>query len=172
MDRIRAELSESPGAPASSTPRPPVNPPFIRFVFPNSLLSVEHLGWCPVAQGLMGPQMVVEPEVILQSFTGFVAVGVSLQVHLLVLHVRHSRSTKTLSEYRPFPSMLILTPRSCRTSVNSRLVNWLPWSVLDTSGFLRARASSSASAQKLASRVLDSRQATTYRLCQSITATR
>ena len=56
--------------------------------------------------------------------------------------------------------------------MNSRLVNWLPWSVLNTSGWPRPRASSSASAQKPASRVLDNRQASTYRLCQSITATR
>ena len=30
--------------------------------------------------------------------------------------------------------MLILTPLSSSTRVNSRLVNWLPWSVLNTSG--------------------------------------
>ena len=64
--------------------------------------------------------------------------------------------------------MLIFTPLSSSTWVNSRLVNWLPWSVLNASGLPWFRAS----AQKPASRVLDRRQASTYRLCQSITATR
>ena len=35
-----------------------------------------------------------------------------------------------LSWYLPLPSMLIFTPRSWSICVNSRLVNWLPWSVL------------------------------------------
>ena len=77
-----------------------------------------------------------------------------------------------LSWYLPLPSMLIFTPRSWSICVNSRLVNWLPWSVLNTSGVPWFRASPSASAQKPVSRVLDYPQATTYRLCQSMMATR
>ena len=37
---------------------------------------------------------------------------------------------KMLSMHRPLPSMEMTTPASLRVAVNSRLVNWLPWSVL------------------------------------------
>ena len=47
-------------------------------------------------------------------------------------------------------------------------VNWLPWSVLNTSGLPLPSASSKASTQNSASRVLDRFQATTYRVYQSI----
>ena len=40
--------------------------------------------------------------------------------------------------------------------MNSQLVNWLPWSVLKTSGWPLPRASSSAPAQEPTSKVLDS----------------
>ena len=43
--------------------------------------------------------------------------------------------------------------------MNSRLLNWLPWSVLNTSGTPQASASVRASVQKSASRVLGNRQA-------------
>ena len=50
-------------------------------------------------------------------------------------------------------------PGACRRPVKAKLVNWLPWSVLKISGLpCRARASSSASVQKLASSVFDRRQ--------------
>ncbi len=68
--------------------------------------------------------------------------------------------------------MLIFTRWSWSSRLNSRLVNWLPWSLLNTSGLPCFRASPSASAQKPVSRVLDNRQATTYRLCQSMMAIR
>ena len=51
--------------------------------------------------------------------------------------------------------------------MNSRLVNWLPWSVFITLGVPWFSASLNASAQKAVSRVLDNRQVTTYRLSQS-----
>ncbi len=54
--------------------------------FPNSLLPVEYLGRGPVAQGLMGPQLVVEPEAVFQPPLGHRDVGVGFQVHLSVLH--------------------------------------------------------------------------------------
>ena len=50
----------------------------------------------------------------------------------------------------------------------SELQRGLEGSVLNTSGFPRA----SASVQKPASSELDNHQATTYRLCQSMVATR
>ena len=52
-------------------------------------------------------------------------------------------------------------------------MNWLPWSVLKMFGFpKRASASSSAETQNEQSMVLDSRQASTARLAQSMIATR
>ena len=64
-------------------------------------------------------------------------------------------------------------PAACKRPVKTKLVNWLPWSVLKISGVpYRSRASSSASVQKRASSVFDSCQARTYRLAQSMTATR
>src|SRR6476620_465913 len=50
---------------------------------------------------------------------------------------------------------------------------WLPWSVLKISGLPnRSRASSSASMQKSASIVFETRHDSTFRLAQSMTATR
>jgi len=56
--------------------------------------------------------------------------------------------------------------------VNADAVNCTPWSVLKTSGLPRSNASSNRSRQNSPSSVFDSRQARTYRLCQSITAAR
>ena len=41
---------------------------------------------------------------------------------------------KMLSRQQPLPSTEMATPESMSTEVNSRLVNWLPWSVLKISG--------------------------------------
>src|SRR5215210_7002536 len=84
----------------------------------------------------------------------------------------HSRSTNTLSNARPRPSMLTATPAISRQPVNAAAVNCTPWSVLKTSGFPDLKASSSISVQNDPSSVFDSLQATTYRLNQSITAAR
>src|SRR5579863_7187279 len=45
------------------------------------------------------------------------------------------RSTKTLSRQRPLPSMLMAIRLSLSRPVKASLVNWLPWSVLNISGF-------------------------------------
>ena len=120
--------------------------------FPQSFLfhrlAVEDLRRCPVAQCLMRPPLVVESE-ISRSPGG-------PQGHWRRLSGRPPRTTPsaTAAPRRccpgtcPFPSMLTRTPRFLRTWVNSRLVNWLPWSVLNTSGRPWAKASSSTSAQK------------------------
>ena len=55
--------------------------------------------------------------------------------------------------------------------LNSRLVDWLPWSVLNTSGLPRPNASVRAWTLKQSSKVLDNRQDIRYRLCQSMIAT-
>ena len=87
--------------------------------------------------------------------------------------LRHSRSMKMLSRNRPRPSMLTRTPRVSNSSRNAALVNCTPWSVLKISGWpCRSIASRSAAMQKSVSIVIDSRQARTRRLNQSITATR
>ena len=46
---------------------------------------MDHLGQGPVAQGLMGPLVVVEPEVGSQFPPYFCVVGVGFQVRLFVL---------------------------------------------------------------------------------------
>ena len=43
---------------------------------------MEHLGRCPVAQGLIGPQVIVEPEVFSQPPASLIGVGVGFQVGL------------------------------------------------------------------------------------------
>ena len=69
--------------------------------------------------------------------------------------------------------MLIVTSCRFRVPVKSSLVNWLPWSVLKISGRpYRTSASSSASTQKSAPSVFDSRHASTARLTQSMMTTR
>src|SRR3954453_15842916 len=84
----------------------------------------------------------------------------------------HSRSTNTLSNARPRPSMLTATPADSRRPANAAAVNCTPWSVLKTSGFPALKASSSISVQNDPSSVFDNLQAITYRLYQSITAAR
>ena len=79
----------------------------------------------------------------------------------------------TLSIQRPRPSIEMRTSAAISTPVKAALVNWLPWSVLKISGLPnRASASSSAATQNEASIVFDSRQESTARLAQSMTATR
>ncbi len=69
--------------------------------------------------------------------------------------------------------MLIAIFSRCRTDVNAMLVNWLPRSVLKMSGRpKRASASSNAMTQKPTSIVFDSRHASTFRVAQSMIATR
>ncbi len=80
---------------------------------------------------------------------------------------------KTLSRQAPRPSMLIAIAFSSSKPVNTVLVNWLPWSVLNISGRpWQASASSTASKQNSTSNVINSRHARTRRLNQSTTAAR
>ena len=78
-----------------------------------------------------------------------------------------------LSVHRPRPSMLILMPLDFKTLVNASLVNWLPWSVLNIPGRPKHEiASSRSDTQNSVSSVFDMRQESTFRLYQSMTATR
>ncbi len=90
------------------------------------------------------------------------------------LTLRHNRSINRLSIHRPRPSMLTSTPADSTASIYSGEVNCDPWSVLAISGAFRPlySAASQASTQKALSNVLLKRHASTYRLHQSITATR
>src|SRR6266851_8726237 len=86
--------------------------------------------------------------------------------------LRHNLSTKMLSNARPRPSQLMRISAALSRFVNSALVNCTPWSLLKISGVATHKARSSASRQKLVSRVIEISQASTYRLNQSITAIR
>jgi hypothetical protein len=80
---------------------------------------------------------------------------------------------KMLSTSRPSPSIEMRTPAFRSELVRAKAVNCEPWSVFMISGGpKRAVAWSSASAQNSASRVFDSRQDSTRRLCRSMIATR
>ena len=63
-------------------------------------------------------------------------------------------------------------PAAWIRSLKSTLVNYEPWSVLNISGDPLRNATSSAVMQKPASIVFDKCQDNTYRLAQSMTATR
>ncbi len=84
---------------------------------------MEDLGRGPVAQGLMGPEPVVEPEVVFQPYLGSRTLASAFKYTSSYFTIRHSHSTKMLSEYRLFPSMLIFTQCSWMAWVNSRLMN-------------------------------------------------
>src|SRR5437016_14212640 len=99
---------------------------------------------------------------------GDVAIG--MQVNLLVFEAAPQPLDEDVVHAAP---LAIVTSCLFSTPVKSSLVNWPPWSVLKISGRpKRASASSSASTQKSAPSVFDSRQASTARLCQSMIATR
>ena len=80
---------------------------------------------------------------------------------------------KMLSRYRALPSIEILDFARFKRSVQAKDVNWLPWSVFMISGGPNLwMASFSASTQKSASSVFEMRQANTFRVNQSMMATR
>ena len=118
----------------------------------------------------MRPEPLVEPEIVFQSPLGLQDAGVGLQVHL-----PPRTSPSATADVVLIPSLAVhADPHAAVLQHLGELQagELAPSSVLNTSSWPLLRASSSASAQKPASRVLDSRQAGTYRLCQSITATR
>ena len=111
------------------------------------------------------------------SFTG---VGVGFQVHLLILHRPSQPLHEDVVGVAPFPvhadldRMVLKDPDELPAGeLAAPSLRWGKlWSVLNSSGLPWPSASVRASAQKPASRVLDNRQPTTYRLCQSMMATR
>ena len=60
-----------------------------------------------VIEGLMEPLPIIEIEVSIQSTPGFCDGAKVVEVHLLVLELLQSRSTKILSNTRPLPSQIM-----------------------------------------------------------------
>src|SRR2546430_802507 len=84
------------------------------------------------------------------------------------LTLLQSLATKMLSHALPLPSQLMRTSAALSRFVNSVLVNCDPWSLLKISGRALSNACSSASRQNAVSNVIEVRQASTYRLNQSM----
>src|SRR6516225_8532265 len=117
--------------------------------------------------------LIVEIEPGANTGFGLGHTRIGVEVDLLVFEASPQPLDEMLSMHRPLPSMLIVIPWSFRVPVKSSLVNWLPWSVLKISGRpYWESASPSASIQKSAPSVFDSRHASTARLTQSMTTTR
>ena len=115
----------------------------------------------PVALRLMKPRVIVKDEVPAQTTTQLRGVLVALNVNVFVLH----RPPQTFDEdvvQRPAPAVHAhrhpgrLQPARDRLGRELRL-----WSVLNTSGRPRLKASSSISRQNEPSSVFDNRQANT-----------
>ncbi len=83
---------------------------------------------------------------------------VGMEISSSYLIDRQSRSTKTLSRHAPLPSIEMAPSAFFSTAVKLMEVNCDPWSVLTISGLpYQASGSSTASMQKAASIVIDSR---------------
>ena len=120
----------------------------------------------------MRPPRVAAPGPVIDDLFCFEAVSESVQVNGFVLSDRQSHSMKMFSRYLPRPSIEILISALVRVVIQSAPVYWLPWPVFIISGFpYLAMAAFSASTQKLASRVFESRQYATLRIAQSRIAT-
>ena len=89
------------------------------------LLSVLSVHRCrrAVVQGLMHPLVTVKAEVAGERFLGLPAIRRYTSSYFTL---RQSRSTNTLSNARPRPSMLIDTPACCKRPVNEAAVNCDP----------------------------------------------
>ena len=133
---------------------------------------MEHLGRGPVAQGLMGSLVIVEPDVGSHFPPCLGGVGVGFQVHLLVLQRPPQPLHLDVVGVPALPVHADLHPVFLQHLGELQAGKRLPWSVLQTSGWTCSSASCKASTQQSASRVLDNRHATTYRLCQSMMATK
>jgi hypothetical protein len=112
----------------------------------------------------MRAPFVVKGDPLSESARGLAAVGVALEVDVLVLQ----RPPQPLDEHVVHPAAAAVhrdrTPAAASASVKAAEVNCDPWSVLKISGFPNlASASSSAARQNETSIVFDSRHASTAR---------
>jgi hypothetical protein len=106
---------------------------------------VENLGWGPVAQGLMGPLVVVKTEVGVEAGSGLPSVRVGFQVDLLVLHRAPQPLHKEIIRVPPLPVHADLDSVLLQEA-GERLAGKLAhWSVLKISGLSRPSATSNAS---------------------------
>ena len=120
----------------------------------------------------MRPPGVAEPGPVIDDLFALKPLVISCRYTASCFRDRQSRSMKILSRYLPRPSIEILISALVRVVIQSAPVYWLPWPVFTISGFpYLAMAAFSASTQKLASRVFESRQYTTLRIAQSRIAT-
>jgi hypothetical protein len=85
-------------------------------------------------QGRARPLGVVELHPPVDDALGLEAGGEFVQADGLVLEQAPEALDEDVVHNRPLPSMKMATPAFLCMSVNSRLVDWLPWSVLKISG--------------------------------------
>ena len=116
--------------------------------------------------------VVVEPEVGAQFPPGFTGVDVGFQVHLLILHCAPQTLHEDVVGVPSLPVHTDFHPVFLQHMGELQAGELAALSVLKTFGWPCLSASLKASTQKSASNVLDNRQAITYRLCQSMMATR
>ena len=121
------ELSESPATPADDTSTRSGGPSPVFDSSPGNPGVVENLGQRPVAQGLMGPLVFVEPDVGSQFPSGLGGVGIGFQLQLLVFHGAPQPLHQNVVAVAPFPvHAVIFTQCSCSAWMNSPLVNCCP----------------------------------------------
>ena len=119
----------------------------------------------------MRPLRVVKADPVVDDPFGLKAVGDLVQIHSLLLQGPPEPFDENVVQI-PSSAIEILISALVRVVIQSAPVYWLPCSTFIISGFpYLAMAAFSASTQKLASRVFESRQYTTLRIAQSRIAT-
>lgn len=111
-------------------------------------------------------------EGVPQSQKDFLRGLIRLQGDVFVLEGPPQTLHKAGASARPRPSRLLVTLADCRRPLNSRLVNWLPWSVLKMAGLPQPSARARPSKQKPGSSGVAICQQSPYRLSQARTANR
>jgi len=121
-----------------------------------------------VAERLVWPSVVVNSDPFGDSSARLATIWVAFRTDVFVLQA----APQLLDEHvvqRPRPPIEIWTPARSSVLVKLMLVNWLPWSVLKTSGRpKRASASSSAETQNFAShrdKMIDEKHAVKNATC-------
>ena len=119
----------------------------------------------------MRPPRVAEPDPVIDDLFCLEAVGDLVQIHSLLLQGPPEPLDENIVQI-PSSAIEILISALVRVVIQSAPVYWLPCSTFIIPGFpYLAMAAFSASTQKLASRVFESRQYTTLRIAQSRIAT-
>ena len=132
----------------------------------------EHFRWYLLAQRLDGPFSVVEAEVVVGPGLGLPPVWVGLQIDLFVLDCPPEPFDEYVVAVASLPVHANSDPLLLQESGEGLTGALAPLTGVEDLRFPLPSAFFSASAQKSASKVLESRQATTHRLYQSMMATR